>query len=169
MKYFTAALFQELNTEDWEAVERASEEWDRRNVAYNERLQITCPSLPESLQDFLSIDLHDAELVRCLEPIRTSIGRPENYVYLHVAQRKRRGLIELGYRLVSPLEQTRHDLPVFRGEKSYWLYDEVDLLDTGAYSHRVLFSDGWELGLTFDQFQLTKSESLKRSPVTVSS
>jgi hypothetical protein len=173
MKYFTAERYLANLAVD----QSAWYVWEAQINLYGARLAEIVAHLPESVRLFQdTCHLHDAafekwnSLLFSIEPENRRLqfvvrcGDVGNLAFLCLLRYELAppGYIErlLGsYRL--PVDCVIHELPCFRRNKSYWLYDEWDFLGEadGALgrksvcSHDFLLSDGREITVYFTDFE----------------
>lgn len=151
MKYFTPELLERFQSDDDEVADAAQEEWDRRCADYRKRLEWVKLSLPRQFQTLLQeYRLHDAQVVsgKVDDAFASTFGTPRLYFIELRPEASPQANLLLTYVLVGG--QQPPDIP--RG--SYWMYDEIDISQSGFFSHTILFSDGRELALLFTDFQL---------------
>jgi hypothetical protein len=54
---------------------------------------------------------------------------------------------------VEPMIEGPVESPPFHAAQPIWLYDEIDLVEPGVFSHEILISDGRVVKLRFRDFQ----------------
>jgi hypothetical protein len=165
MKYFTPQRW--LQLQDWtdeQVFHSAQAEWERAISDYRENLSRALPSMPGRLRQFAGSEcLHDATILGIWqEGSQLSILlRPEpsgDSLYL------------LLYSLLDQPHVVRSGLsPEYLTEQPLWMYDEIGVEGGGkpepgtmdvAYTHTILLSNGWEVGLRFRQFEFSRPQPL---------
>jgi hypothetical protein len=170
MHYFTPGLFVRLqDLKD----EGAVIEWDRAVERYAARLREIGPRLPRPLRRAAQgFKLHDADVLSMSRRgdtlcVTLQLDPPAEF------------LLALTYSLVEEPRVNRSALPPeYRTPQPAWLYDEVGIAEPrpapprrraggrrGAkappvYSHDVLLSNGWEVGLRFSRVRLSQPMAL---------
>jgi hypothetical protein len=154
MKYFTPDLLVRFGSADEHVSASAHAALERAAETYQSHLRAIRPRLPDSLQQLLDQHyLHDA---RVLLAGQADSGN-SFVIWLRLDTPPREELI-LNYGLVRAPKITSH-AELLDGESPYieWLHDEVDFdtkdQPTGA-RQSILFSNGWEIELHFDQLEL---------------
>jgi len=164
MNYFTPELYQQLNSFDVAAAERADEAWDRAEAAYKERLANIREHMPSQVVKLSELCLHDALVVSRVEqaqPAGEFRFRDELYPFplpflwtavAIVAVTVGEEVVSLIYSLSD--HPTSKDAPEgwrFSKLQEQWLYDEVDMINDrrGPFVHRILFSTGVSLEIPF--------------------
>jgi hypothetical protein len=178
MKYFTPQLFIRLQDLRDEA---AVQEWQRATREYSAALADVLPDLPAPLRKLTKGDaLHDADVV--------SITRLKDTLSVTLRPEVSGDLLILSYELIgAPLINCDAFPPDYQTTHVAWLYDELgvervpgppswltardrargDGLITVA-THHILLSNGWEMGLKFRKFKLSRPETYLPSPGTTS-
>jgi diadenosine tetraphosphatase ApaH/serine/threonine PP2A family protein phosphatase len=145
MKFFTPQLYVQFNSRDFETASRADDKWDRAQAEYELRLNSLRAEMPESVR-FIAHQfcLHDAEF----------LGLTESPESIQVRVRKHDTVYVLDYHPTAAAEvSTPSPSDVFSQYSPRWLYDEIDLLWPGTYSHEILLSDGRVVSIQFDSLQ----------------
>ena len=163
MKYFTPRLFADLNSSDERVADKAEREWEEGRTEYQEHVKQIAAELPKSLREFCrSTSLHDA-IVESGEPLIDAVWlmsladskRKRSWASLPV----RRNGIRFWLHYADPVEPPEiiHPVesPVFRQDMVLWLYDEVDVVKKGVFSHSILLSNGDVLIFRFKDFALS--------------
>jgi hypothetical protein len=163
MKYFTPQLYQQFNSFNVDEAEHADEEWDKREVAYKERLNDIKTRMPLQIIKLSQLCLHDAEVLVRTEQFEVIDGtshiiEPFGFpfpLWTAVATI----FVQLGDELVSLiycLADRVKTTPApegwrFSNEQEQWLYDEVDveMNKRELFVHRILFSTGIVLEIRF--------------------
>jgi hypothetical protein len=161
MKFSTPELYVRGNSDDPDEVDRVEAEWERASQRYRRRLKKIEPSLPPQLRQFLAEQcLHDADVFGPARlPVYSMPANPGDVII--VAQQINTLIPEfintlaiLQYAAVADLVVgVPYPSPVFSKAYPYWLYDEVDLIEPGLFSHEILFSDGRVVKLVFKEFR----------------
>jgi hypothetical protein len=128
-------------------------EYDAARAAYQRHVDLVAPKLPPSLLSLArgSLNLQEASVRRCT--FEEAKDQVRLLLTLHAGAAEQ--VVELVYEGVDPEALDVETLTAFATEpQSEVLYDEVDVLDNGAYAHRILFSPGpgRELELRFSRF-----------------
>jgi hypothetical protein len=157
MKYFTGELIERLGSSDESIVGTAEAEWDRRLEEYERHLRRIEADLPDHIKDFNGLLLHDARV----HDIARRDGR------LIMVLRKEippRDLVVVTYSLVSEPSIDFEGLPAReRSPVMAYLYNEFDVERKNqelSYAESILFSNGWELRLCFDDVQVNLAEPI---------
>jgi hypothetical protein len=158
MKFFTAQLFADLNSNDDEVVEQAEEQWEAARKEYHAHFRRVEKRLPTSLVRLCRmVSLHDSRVQGSASRawVVYENGERGQGSRAIVSVRLEHADFDLFY--LDPPEPTRLtrpvDSPVFHEENVIWLYDEVDCLKGGIFSHEILFSNGNVLRVTFQDFK----------------
>lgn len=162
MKYFTPELYVRGNSMDDETVDAAEAEWEAARAAYRARLADIASTLIPDLRRFeAELNLHDAELIG---PARES--ESEVVLIARLTDTSRSGphnsLAILRYRVTTPPIVTYpiHS-HVFNPARPEWLYDEIDEISPGVFSHEVFVSDGRVIRLEFEDFSFAVAPLLE--------
>jgi hypothetical protein len=162
MRYFTPELLAEGNTADADAVAQVDEAWEEAAERYAQHLAAIEGSLPESLRSFhRDCCLHDAEVygpAKIMPPNGNGTAAAGDVTL--IARRgdacgpdATRALIILHYRaLTDPIISRPTESEAFETSKPLWLYEEVDIVSPGVYSHEILLSDGRVVKIVFRDF-----------------
>lgn len=155
MKYFTPQLYVLLNSRDDSVIDRAEAKWSKAFERYKKRFERIASELPDELRHFcLETYSHDAEMVGLTKAARPSSRRR----FAELVIRQGNKLATLTYTLTEkPHVEKPVDSPVFLVEQPRWLYDEVDLVKPGLYSHSILLSSGYVLAFLFTDFEYDES------------
>jgi len=160
MKYFTPELYLQGQSLDDDVLDRTEEEWERRIKRYRRHYKKIEVRLPAALRRFHDEQcLHDAEwcgLARL--PVHvfpsdsqevTIIARQENTLipeFLHT-------LAILHYTATAePVVEKPRD-SAFQEIHPIWLYDEIDVVSPGVFSHSILVSNGLVVTIHFREFR----------------
>lgn len=154
MKYFTAEI---VNNDVRGANKEVSDrEWEDAQDEYDRHYARLADSLPASVRRFNEVAVLHNESVVSLPHATDVEGRVVGYQrdseYTVVTAHRADQLLHiLTYVLEKPPTVRLHEGVGFDPPESggVWLYDEFDVDDAGLYVHRVLFSNGVELTLTF--------------------
>ncbi len=157
MKYMTAELLARLQSADEAIVDAADEEWSRRCEAYRTHLAAIQADLSYGVKAMLRHQLHDAKVLTVAVDEENCFS-----VFLDLGQTEdpRDKNLELRYHLTAApgcstpgYDFTYHqELSGYGQMYKRWLYDEVDVIETGkAFVHNILLSGGVELRLIFSK------------------
>lgn len=184
MKFFTPDLLGRFGSKEDEVALAAQETLEKRSEEYLEHLKTIQGQLPERLRELLErFYLHDARLLSSVFPML-----PDLPFTIHWAERmeldfvvKERGpwpslflaiqvdtppkeVLVLHYRSVVILE-VNHNRPWQEERLPFleWQHDEVDVVSEKAMTytlHSILFSNGIELRLQFNDFDFATMKPL---------
>ena len=155
MKFFTPELFVQGNSLNPTLVDQSEAAWEEALDRYGIHFQSIADSLPESMRRFCDEQcLHDADVFA-----PALIDGPPKQVMI-VAQQVNtlrpetlNTLITLRYDVV---EDPTIEIPVvselFSDRCPVWLYEEIDVVAPGVFSHEILYSDGRVLKILFHDF-----------------
>ncbi len=161
MKYFTPELFIKGNSPDDDVVDQAEAEWERASARYRRHYRKIARHLPESLRAFNDqCCLHDADV---FGPARLSVHTlPWGFLDVVIVAQNTNTLVPEHLNTLMFLQygvtaEPSVDVPVssevFYPGRTIWLYDEIDLIKPGIFSHEILFSDGRVVKLCFREFR----------------
>jgi hypothetical protein len=162
MKYFTPELLVRFASEDDEVADRANDEWERAIKRYRRHYKKIEPHLPEPLRKFHADHcLHDADVFGPAKLSASSLPWNVPDVVI-VAQNENtvrpedpHALLFLRYVVTEePVVEIPLRAAYFHEAQPIWLYDEIDLVKPGVYSHEILLSNGRVVRLKFREFQL---------------
>ncbi len=147
MKFFTPEILEHYGSPDDPIADKAHEEWEAATNRYVTHLQAIEPKLPAKIREALKrCHFHDARVF--------GMGLEGSSFYINLQlDTPPHEVMVLHYRLALEPEVEQHPTPA--EEKCpylEWLYDEVDLVTSGrvtVFTHAILFTNGWELKLTF--------------------
>jgi hypothetical protein len=161
MKLFTPELYVQINSEDEDVALAAHDEWERRIKRANRHDKKIEAQLPEALRKFCAEQcLHDADwngiarLPGCSFPCNAQeimiIACQENTLIPEFLQT----FAILQYTITSPPTferpvQSKH----FSEVQPIWLYDEIDAVSPGVFSHSILVSNGLVVTIHFRDFR----------------
>ncbi len=150
MKYFTPELYVRFNSRDPDEADRADKEWDAAQDRYEKHLKRIRRRLPEKVRVLSNkLCLHDAEY----QGFANSPLAPLPWQLAIVRVQQADKVYFLLYVLTEDPEIKRPVVSkVFSKEQPRWLYDEVDLEESGDFCHEILISNGLVLRLVFQQF-----------------
>lgn len=178
MKFFTPELLTRFGSDDPAIAEAAEAELEVQADEYLQALGKIEQELPPRFRDLLDrYYLHDARVLSAAgfsvtdaEVLVTSFRNETSFGNGHHEGRERRAptyglhlqldvapkeLLVLQYRSVLLEALIRHDLVGDDCPYIEWLHDEVELVPSAvgrAFRHSILFTNGWELRLTFQDF-----------------
>jgi hypothetical protein len=149
MKYFTEALWIEVQVREPVRRRRVLALWKRRQAAYERQLEPVLASMPKQARQFFRLHrMHDCELITVrAEPAKMRARRHQAYGYgeqcVHVVASRDDDTVELTYRGVSRLEvRAASDAFCPHQHLGSWGYDELTSVGNGVFRHEVLFSSG---------------------------
>jgi hypothetical protein len=161
MKYFTPELYVQGNLENADQVDQAEMAWEQAIQRYREHCRTIEPHFPDALRKFhQELCLHDADVFGpAYLPLGSLPGNARAVVI--VAQQVNTLLPEfhntlaiLQYGIVAePVVEVPVQSGIFQTSHATWLYDELDLIEPGVFSHEILLSDGRVVKLRFRDFQ----------------
>src|SRR5438270_1917164 len=156
MKFFTPELYAQGNAPDDDLVDQAEEEWERRLKRYRRHYKKIEEQLPPMLRRFHDEQsLHDANVFTPAVLAGSVPWKPPEVVI--VAQQVNTLIPEflntlaiLHYSITAdPIVTVPLQAEAFHGSNPIWLYDEVDVVEPGVFSHEILVSDGRVIKLLF--------------------
>lgn len=162
MKYFTPELYVQGNSSDPDAVDWVEEEWERALKRYRRHYKKIEGQLPESVRYFHDHHcLHDADIFApaWLSP-QTMPWNFQNVVIVvqninTLLPEYKNTLMFLQYAVTAePVIDTPLHSDAFNKVQPIWLYDEIDVVEPGVFSHEIFVSDGRVIRLTFREFQM---------------
>jgi hypothetical protein len=145
MNFFTPELLAQLGSADPAAVRAAEAEWERRLQSYEEYLERIEPELPPQVRAFGELLLHDARVYGLAR------NGSEFLLILHKDVPPRE-LVIVTYELVGEPVVDREARTDDRSAVMAFDYDELGIVREGGRTlctQSILFSNGWELRLTF--------------------
>ena len=152
MKYFTRERYLAQQNFDQAAMDAADADWEDAVERYDAYLQTIRPDMPESVRQLLDgFYLHDARVL--------SMGqRGETFVISLQLDVPPNELLTITYTLAGQPEVKKE--PFLAGETlpPEWLYEEIERVQAGNqkhFVHSILFSNGWEARLPFQDVHLT--------------
>ncbi len=166
MNYFTCERLLRLqDRSDEQRYLDALADWERALQEYKDKLTRLHDEFPRSVQDLTkAVCLHDARVLDMWWG-----GRGRFNITLRPESDSER-LVVLTYALQEPPAIADVLPESIRSEPVAWLYDEFDVeqgkeLGEPALFHRILLSDGREIGLRFRALTLNRPVSLVPHPV----
>lgn len=153
MNFFTPELYLAQQVFDTTAMDAADATWDEAVQRYDAYLQGIRPQLSESVRQLLDgFYLHDAKVL--------SMGRRgETFVIVLQLDTPPHEVLTVTYHLAGKPEFKPDVLPAeHRSSQPAWLFEELKLISEGdrpGFEHRILFSNGWEVRLPFDDVRMT--------------
>lgn len=147
MQYFTPELYLKLNSSDSRTVDLAMEQWERAIGSYKKHLERVRRDLPPRARSIAKSSFHDWRLRGARNPLPA--------LALIVLEHDK-AIALLSYSLSDPVRELKPPKrwPASKGDV-YWLYDELDTRE-GTFVHRILFSDGTELQISFSSCEVTQ-------------
>ena len=149
-------MFERLNADD--DSDRADAAWTRAEEAYFGRLAEILERLPRHVRQFVDEEcLHDAEMLGLVAPPIESVAWGRRDARLLVRQDDR--LVTLEY--LGLAESPKFEPACYPKQNAkfqpLWLYDELDVTESGLFVHRVFFSSGYLLTLIAADFSYSVS------------
>jgi hypothetical protein len=162
MRYFTPELFAALNSQDEGAVEQAEQRWDAAQREYQDYFKSIEKKLPKALVKLCkTAPLHDGRIERPSRPFRSSWATDDQGEHSWVTLSIKQEHADFDLLYLDPIEPLWLTHPVdsaaFVDENVIWLYDEVNWLEEGTYSHEILFSNGNVLHVKFRGFKYVET------------
>jgi len=159
MKFFTPELYVRFGSSDDDVALPAHEEWEQVIKRYRRHYKKIETQLPLALRKFHDEQcLHDADLFApAILPANAPWNGPEVVI---VAQQVNtlfpefiNTLAILQYTITTDaVVEVPLQAEIFRKVQPIWLYDEVDVVEPGVFSHEILVSDGRVIKLRFRDF-----------------
>lgn len=161
MKLFTPELYIQINSPDDDIAEAGHDEWERRIKRSRRHYKKIESQLPEVLRKFHDEQcLHDADwagfahLPGHVFPWNGSdvviLARQENTLIPQFLNT----LAILQYTVTAPpLLEKPVQSSVFSDVQPIWLYDEIDVVSPGVFSHSILVSTGLVVTIYFREFR----------------
>lgn len=159
MKFFTPELYVQFNSKNDDVALEAHEEWERCVKRYRRHYKKIEARLPPMFRRFHDEQcLHDADVFAPAFLPRNAPWNGQEVVI--VAQQINTLFVEyintlaiLQYTITTaPIIETPLASSVFHKGQPNWLYDEVDVVEAGVYSHEILISDGRVIKVQFSDF-----------------
>jgi hypothetical protein len=161
MKYFTPELYIQGNSSDERLVDQAEEAWEQAVTRYRRHYRKIKPQLPEAVRKFHDeYCLHDAAV---FGPAKLSINTlPWGFqdvviVAQNIGTLYAEHLNTLMFLQYAVTAEPVIEVPVpsehFSRSQPYWLYDEIDAIEPGVFSHEILLSDGRVVKLRFRELR----------------
>ena len=161
MKYFTPELYVRINAASDDEAEAAHDEWERAGQRYRRRYKKIESQLPEALRKFHDEQcLHDADWcgLAQLPPYTFPLNSPG----VTIVARQVNTLVPeflntlaiLQYTVTAPpVIEKPVESDVFSDVQPKWMYDEIDLIEPGVFSHSILVSNGLVVTIQFREFR----------------
>jgi hypothetical protein len=169
MKYFTPERWLRLqDTTDPQAFCAAQADWEHAIEKYREEMNTILLRLPDRLRRFAESEcLHDATIVS------TWLGKRRLEILLRPEPPDQR-LFLLVYSLADRPRVKPSGIPQeYCTPHQGWMYDEIGV-EGGArpdqppqnpvFTHSILLSSGWEVGLRFRRFDFLRPEAMLPVP-----
>ncbi len=179
MKFFVPELLSRFGSDDATIAEAAQAELEHRAEEYRQALHAIEPVLPHRFRELVEqFYLHDARILSAagfpVEDAEFLLGsyrgeatganghdrgrdpRTPSFGLNLELDAKSRGLLILQYRSVVVEDLIRHETMDEECPYLEWLHDEVELVRSAeckTFRHSILFTKGWELRLTFRDFE----------------
>ncbi len=161
MKYFTPELYVRFNEASDDEAEAVFDEWEQAGRRFRRRYKKIESQLPEALRKFHDEQcLHDADWCGLAQlPTYTF---PLNSPGVTIVARQVNTLVPEFLNTLAILQYTVTAPPViekplaskdFSDVQPIWLYDEIDLIEPGVFSHAILVSNGLVVTIQFREFR----------------
>jgi hypothetical protein len=156
MKFFTPELFVQGNSSDDDLVDQVEAAWEEALERYDQHYRTFEAQLPVGMQRFCKEQcLHDADVFA-----PAVMPGPGNEVVI-IAQQVNTLLPEtlntLAILRYTVTQEPTVEIPVvsnvFNDTQPIWLYDEVDVVGPGVFSHEILISNGRVVRVLFRDFR----------------
>lgn len=161
MKYFTPELYVQGQSRDEDVLDRTEEEWEQRIKRYRRHYKRIESQLPEALRKFHDEQcLHDADWYGIAQLSTYTVPWNSQDVTIIAGQENTlipeflNTLAILQYGVTAPpvIEKPLAS-KVFSDVQPIWLYDEIDLVEPGVFSHSILVSNGFVVTIQFREFR----------------
>jgi hypothetical protein len=161
MKYFTPELYVQGQSDDDDVTDYVEQGWERRIKRSNRHYKKIEAQLPEALRKFCAEQcLHDADwngiarVPGCTFPCNSQdvmiIACQENTLIPEFLNT----FAILQYTITSsPTFERPVQSKVFDEVQPIWLYDEIDVVSPGVFSHSILISSGLVVTIHFSDFR----------------
>jgi hypothetical protein len=159
MKFFIPELYVRFGSPDDDVALPAHEEWERVIRRYRRHYKKIEAQLPLMLRKFHGEQcLHDADV---FAPAILPANAPWNGREVVIIAQQVNTLFPefvntlaiLQYSIAAePVIEVPLQADVFRKVQPIWLYEEVDVIKPGVFSHEILISDGRVIKLLFRDF-----------------
>ena len=167
MRFFTPELLRKVNSPDDREADIANESWESAITDYQQPLESLRERMPSYASGVVDLCLHDATTIAYQEipllipgdPLLEELALPSLSTALVVLQQKDK-FWTLAYRLNGQVRQSSQPEGWVSTSQHQWLYDELDedpSSASGAFVHRILFSDGRVLEIPFRSFEVSES------------
>src|ERR1700722_29409 len=145
MKYFTPELYVQGQSDDDDVTDYVEQEWERRIKRANRHYKKIESQLPEALRKFCAEQcLHDADWNGIARVPGCSFPRNGQEIMIIACQENTlipeflQTFAILQYTITSPPTFERPvQSKVFDRVQPIWLYDEVDVVSPGVFSHSI--------------------------------
>lgn len=160
MRYFTAELWEQINSENDGVREKANQKWDKNCEEYFSRLALNKQRFSPEVYDFLSsITFHGFRIVS-VTILHDNIGNLYPvYVEINLTNGREEWMIK--YRNVRDVQLSYNsgnsDFSKTRGFDE-WGYDELLDVDETKMSHEILFASGASLRIEFENQMISLSK-----------
>ena len=161
MNYFTPELYVQGNSDDEDVLDQTEAAWEKAIKRYRRHYKKIEPHLPPELRKFHDEQcLHDADVFGPARMPLYSLPWNSRDVII-IAQQVNtlfpeflNTLAILQYAVTAePVVEVPVKSDVFHPGQPIWLYDEVDLVEPGVFSHEILISDGRVVKIQFREFR----------------
>ena len=162
MKYFTPDLYARLQVFDDASMNAADADWEAAVMRYEAHLQALGESVGRLVDKFQGVLLHDAKVLSIAK-------RGNRFTIVLRKDLPPKDLVTLNYTLTAEPFIDKAAVPHGRHAAGMWFeYDEFDVVHEGdmpTFEHAMLFSNGWEIRLQFDDLQISMAEPVYLTPV----
>lgn len=146
LKYFTAELWEQFNSENDKVRESANQKWDENCKEYFSRLAINKQRFSQEVYDFLSSITFHGYSIESVTIVQDNLGIP-NPVNVEINLTNGREKCAIRYRNVSDIQLSYESTT--RGFDE-WGYDELLDVDDTKLSHEILFASGASFRIEFE-------------------
>jgi hypothetical protein len=159
MKYFTAELIAQGQSQEEQVLEEHERRWEETGARYIAYLDTVRPEFPSGLRKIdQSFYLHDAEVLGMGQHGRT-------FILVLRLDTPPHSLLVFTYDLVAEPVIEREASPSlcrFSDTNVLWQYNEIERIpgEPVTWKESILFSNGWELQLPFRDVQFQEVQAL---------
>ena len=161
MKHLTSDLYVRINAASDDEAEALYDQWERAGERLQRRFKKIESELPLALREFHNTQcLHDADWCGLAQmPTYTFPGNPQDVTIIARQENTlvpafKHTLAILQYTVTAPpIVEKPVQAEVFSDIQPTWLYDEIDLVEPGVFSHSILVSNGLVVTILFREFR----------------